>query len=52
MMRGERHVRQEYYCSFEADEAGFFEDHTVLEGSLVVPDDEPLWFPERNAKLR
>jgi hypothetical protein len=49
MTRGERHVRQEYYCSFEADEAGFFEDHTVLERSLVVPDDEPLWFPERNA---
>jgi hypothetical protein len=47
--RGERHVRQEYYCSFEADEAGFFEDHAVLDRSLVVPDDEPLWFPERNA---
>ena len=49
MVRGERHVRQEYYCSFEADEAGFFEDHTVLDRSLVVPDDGPLWFPERNA---
>ena len=49
MTRGERHVRQEYYCSFEADEAGFFEDHSVLERSLVVPDDQPLWFPERNA---
>jgi hypothetical protein len=52
MTRGERHVRQEFYCSFEADEAGFFEDHTVLDRSLVVPDDGPLWFPERNAKLR
>ena len=49
LTRGERHVRQEYYCSFEADEAGFFEDHSVLERSLVVPDDQPLWFPERNA---
>jgi hypothetical protein len=49
MTRGERHVRQEYYCSFEADEAGFFEDHTVLDRSLVVPDDGGLWFPERNA---
>jgi hypothetical protein len=49
MTRGERHVRQEYYCSFEADEAGFFEDHAVLERSLVVPDDGKLWFPERNA---
>jgi hypothetical protein len=49
MTRGERHVRQEYYCSFEADEAGFFEDHAVIERSLVVPDEAPLWFPERNA---
>jgi hypothetical protein len=49
MTRGERHVRQEYYCSFEVDEAGFFEDHTVLDRSLVMPDDGPLWFPERNA---
>jgi hypothetical protein len=49
MTRGERHVRQEYYCSFEADEAGFFEDHAVLDRSLVVPDDGELWFPERNA---
>ena len=49
MTRGERHVRQEYFCSFEADEAGFFEDHTVLDRSLVVPDDGELWFPERNA---
>jgi hypothetical protein len=49
MTRGEPHVRQEYYCSFETDELGFFEDHAVLERSLVVLDDEPLWFPERNA---
>jgi hypothetical protein len=49
MMRGEPHVRQEYYCSFESDESGFFEDHAVLERSLVELDDEPLWFPERNA---
>jgi len=45
---GDRHVRQEYYCSFEADESGFFDDHEVLERAFVDMDDEPLWFPERN----
>jgi hypothetical protein len=50
LWRGERHVQQEYYCSFEADENAFFEDPAVLDRSLtLVPDDEPLWFPERNA---
>jgi hypothetical protein len=48
MTWGDRHVRQEYYCSFEADESGFFDDHAVLERSFVEMDDEPLWFPERN----
>jgi hypothetical protein len=50
MTRGERHVRQEYYCSFEADEAAFFNPED-LERSLTLMDteEEPLWFPERNA---
>ena len=48
--RGEPHVRQNYYCSFEADESAFFDDPEVLHRSLtLVGDDEPLWFPERNA---
>jgi Terminase large subunit, T4likevirus-type, N-terminal len=48
--RGARHVRQEYYCSFEADEAAFFNPED-LERSLTLMDTEkePLWFPERNA---
>lgn len=44
--RGERHVQQEYYCSFIADEEAFF-DPADLERSLQLADDEPLWFPER-----
>jgi hypothetical protein len=50
MTRGERHVRQEYFCSFEADEAAFFNPED-LERSLTLMDieKEPLWFPERNA---
>jgi hypothetical protein len=48
--RGEAHVRQDYYCSFEAAESDFFDDPEVLHRSLtLVGDDEPLWFPERNA---
>jgi Helicase len=46
--RGERHVRQEYFCSFEADTEAFF-DPDDLARSLENADDEPLWFPERNA---
>jgi hypothetical protein len=47
--RGEQFVKQEYFCSFEADEDAFFEDPAVLDRSLtLVPEDEPLWFPERN----
>lgn len=51
MTGGERHVQQEYYCSFLADEEAFF-DPEDLERSLTLADpDEPLWFPERNASL-
>lgn len=47
-MRGERYVRQEYYCSFEADTDSFF-DPEDLERSLTLADPtEPVWFPERN----
>lgn len=46
MTRGDRHVRQEYFCSFEADTMMYF-DPDDLDRSLV-DDDEPLWFPERN----
>jgi len=50
MTRGPRHVRQEYLCSFEADEAALFNPE-YLERSLTLMDTEtePLWFPERNA---
>jgi hypothetical protein len=47
--RGERHVRQEYFCDFLADTESFFNPED-LERSLTLTDpDEPLWFPERNA---
>src|SRR5215212_3509651 len=46
MTRGERHVQQEFYVSFEADTESFF-DPEDLDRALQVPD-EPLWFPERN----
>jgi hypothetical protein len=50
MTRGERHVRQEYYYSFESDESAFFDRPEDLDRSLtLMPADEPLWFPERNA---
>jgi hypothetical protein len=50
LTRGPRHVQENYYCSFEADESAFFDDPEVLHRSLtLVGDDEPLWFPERNA---
>jgi hypothetical protein len=50
LSRGPRHVQENYYCSFEADESAFFDDPEVLHRSLtLVGDDEPLWFPERNA---
>jgi hypothetical protein len=45
--RGERHVRQEYFCSFEADEEAFFVPDDLAR-SLQNADDSPLWFPERN----
>jgi Terminase large subunit, T4likevirus-type, N-terminal len=50
LTRGERHVRQEFFCSFEADETAFFNPED-LERSLTLMDteEEPLWFPERNA---
>jgi hypothetical protein len=49
MTRGERHVRQEYFCDFLADTDSFFNPED-LERSLTLTDpDEPLWFPERNA---
>jgi terminase large subunit-like protein len=46
MTRGQRHVRQEYFCEFQADTLAYF-DPEDLERSLV-DDDQPLWFPERN----
>ncbi len=47
--RGERHVRQEYFCDFLADTESFFNPQD-LERSLTLTDpDEALWFPERNA---
>jgi hypothetical protein len=47
--RGERHVRQEYFCDFQADTESFFNPQD-LERSLTLTDpDEALWFPERNA---
>jgi hypothetical protein len=47
--RGDRHVRQEYYCDFQADTESFFNPQD-LERSLTLTDpDEALWFPERNA---
>ena len=49
MTRGERHVRQEYFCDFLADTDSFFNPQD-LERSLTLADpDESLWFPERNA---
>jgi Terminase large subunit, T4likevirus-type, N-terminal len=39
MTRGPRHVRQEYYCSFEADEAAFFNPED-LERSLTLAHDD------------
>lgn len=45
--RGERHVQQEYFCSFMADEEAFFNPED-LERSLRLAPDEELWFPERN----
>ena len=48
-VRGTRHVRQEYYCDFQADTESFFNPQD-LERSLTLADpDESLWFPERNA---
>jgi Terminase large subunit, T4likevirus-type, N-terminal len=49
MTRGERHVRQEYFCDFLTDAESFFNPED-LERSLTLTDpEEPLWFPERNA---
>jgi hypothetical protein len=45
-VRGERHVRQEYYCDFLADTESFF-NPADLERALADTG-EPLWFPERN----
>lgn len=44
--RGPRHVQQEYYCSFMADEEAFFNPED-LERSLELGAGEDLWFPER-----
>jgi Terminase large subunit, T4likevirus-type, N-terminal len=46
MTRGERHVRQEFYCSFEADTDAFFDPEDL--DRALIDTGEPLWFPERN----
>jgi terminase large subunit-like protein len=50
MTRGPRHVAQEYYCSFEANESAFFNPED-LRRSLTLMDTEmePMWFPEQAA---
>jgi hypothetical protein len=48
MTRGERHVRQEYYCSFEADTAAFFDPEDLERSLSGAEEEEELWFPERN----
>jgi hypothetical protein len=47
--RGPRHVEQEYFCNFMADEEAFFNPED-LERSLRLADDQPLWFPERQGE--
>ncbi len=47
-IRGERYVRQEFYCDFQADTDSFFNPEDLERALTLVDPEEPLWFPERN----
>ena len=48
--RGPRHVAQEYYCSFEANESAFFNPEDLRRSlTLMDTEKEPMWFPEQAA---
>jgi hypothetical protein len=50
MTRGPRHVAQEYYCSFEANESAFFNPEDLRRSlTLLDTEKEPMWFPEQQA---
>ena len=50
MTRGPRHVAQEYFCSFEANESAFFNPEDLKRSlTLMDTEKEPMWFPEQAA---
>ncbi len=46
--RGERHVRQEFFCDFQADTDSFFNPDDLERSLELANQAEPVWFPERN----